>query len=69
MPSEEELALRGCVATVSTLHVGVYSAHGDVKVEVKRQDDPSQEHDENSKGSVLEIRELYFHAPKLSAPT
>merc|ERR1712137_1030025 len=44
MASEKELALRRCIPAVRSLHVGIHSAERNIKIQIKRQNDPSQKH-------------------------
>jgi len=54
---------------VRALHIGINSAQRNVQVQIKCQDDASEQSNECRKCCILKIRELYFHTPELGSPS
>jgi hypothetical protein len=66
---EPKLLGPSSVPALSSRHILVDPANGDIKVQPKAQDRSRKEHDENRKGSVLEVCRLNFHRAELDSPS
>jgi hypothetical protein len=69
MTTEEELSFQSGISTMRALHVVVDSAQWNVQIQVKRQDDASEQSYERRKSCILKIRELNFHTSELCSPS
>lgn len=66
--TEPEAFVQDGIAVVRLVHVVVDLGEGNVEVQIVLEDDAVEEHEEDSKRSILELGQLDVHRPEFHTP-